>query len=254
MLTNALILLAAAVGPVILILLWTWFRDRLPEPPGVVLATFVLGALATVPIIVVEWALVAILDIETSPATLPQAMAMAFIVAALVEESFKYLVLARYSAKHSAFDEPYDGIVYGVAASLGFACIENGMYVLAASQGGFVMGITVAILRAATAVPLHTCCGAIMGLCLGIARFKPAGSARTTWRVAGLVAAMLLHGTYNTLAFAGPVAAKDGSPLLALAATGGVLLTTLFGLAVTIAGAARLRSTQRAAPATTPQA
>ena len=72
----------------------------------------------------------------------------AFFGASIPEESFKYLVLTRYAMRRSSFDEPMDGLVYGVAASLGFATFENILYV----SGG---GLGVAVLRALTAVPLH---------------------------------------------------------------------------------------------------
>ena len=86
------------------------------------------------------------------------------------EETFKYLVLTRYSARHRAFDEPMDGIVYGAVASLGFAALENLLYVGSGDLG-------TAVARAATAVPGHAFTGAIMGYYVGQARFGPLGSA-----------------------------------------------------------------------------
>ena len=247
------LLLLSAAAPVGLIMLWTWRRDRLPEPPRVVLATFLLGALASIPILVVESGLSALLGLQGEPATLAHAIAISFIIAALVEESFKLLVLARYAATHSAFDEPYDGIVYGVAASLGFACVENIGYVLGAHSDGFGSGLMVAGARAALAVPLHTSCGAIMGVCIGIARFK-GGAARRNWTIAGFAAAILLHGIYDTFAFAAPVAAQLESPALAVIAFLGVLVTTAVGIGLSIAGAAWLRKSQRTVLTTLPAA
>lgn len=238
-----LLLTLGAVAPVALTLLWTWRRDRLPEPPHVVIATFFFGALLTVPILLIELALSALLGLEQTPTTLVQAIAVSFVIAALVEESFKLLVLSRYAATHSAFDEPYDGIVYGVAASLGFACIENVAYVLRAKDGGFESGLLVAGARAALAVPLHTSCGAIMGVCISIARFK-GGAARRNLTVTGFALAVLLHGLYDTFAFAAPAAISNDSSALTVIAFLGVLLTTVMGIGLSIAGAAWLRRSQ----------
>jgi len=246
--TELTLLFLGAVVPIAVILAWTWWRDRLPEPPRVVLATFLLGGLATIPILVAEWGMMAMLGLKGMPTTLVQAVLMSFLVAALVEEAFKLVVLTRYSATHCAFDEPYDGVVYGVAASLGFACVENVMYVLGANEAGFVAGAVVATARTLTAVPMHMCCGAIMGVCIGIAKFK-GGDARRAWGIGGFLAAIALHGTYDTFAFAGPVAAQEDNPGLALAALGGVILTTIAGVALSVGGAAWLRSAQRKAEA-----
>ena len=248
MVTELTLLVLGAVVPITVIVGWTWWRDRLPEPPRVVLMTFLLGGLATIPILVAEWGMMAMLGMKGMPQTLVQAVLMSFLVAALVEEAFKLVVLTRYSATHCAFDEPYDGVVYGVAASLGFACVENVMYVLGANQAGFVAGAVVATARTLTAVPLHMCCGAIMGVCIGIAKFK-GGDARRAWGIGGFLAAIALHGTYDTFAFAGPVAAQEDNPGLAIAALGGVILTTIAGVALSVGGAAWLRSAQRKAEA-----
>ena len=252
--TEITLLALGSVAPIAAIVAWTWRRDRLPEPPRVVLLTFVLGGIATIPILVAEWGMMAMLGLNGMPESLVQAVLMSFLVAALVEEAFKLVVLTRYSATHSAFDEPYDGIVYGVAASLGFACVENVMYVFGANQAGFAAGATVAAARTLTAVPLHTCCGALMGVCIGISRSK-SGSARRGWVAVGFLVAIALHGIYDTFAFAGPVAAREDDSMLAIAALGGVILTTLVGIGLSIGGAAWLRAAQRAerfAPTTQP--
>ncbi len=115
-------------------------------------------------------------------------LADAFLCAAIPEEFFKFLVLSRYASRHKEFNEPMDGIVYGVAASLGFATLENILYV---GSGG--IGVTV--LRALTAVPGHAFTGAVMGYYVGRARF--AGPERVGLYGLALLVPMLLHGTYD---------------------------------------------------------
>jgi RsiW-degrading membrane proteinase PrsW (M82 family) len=235
-------LLAGAAAPVAVIMTWTYFRDRLREPPHVVAWTMVLGGLASIPIVAAEHFVQGMLGISDTPETIGQALAVSFLVAALVEEFFKLQVLRRYSARHSAFDEPYDGIVYGVAASLGFALVENVMYVLQAHAEGFDAGVSTALARAVLSVPLHAACGSLMGCCIGIGRFSRS-PARAGWTIAGFLGAVLLHGTYDTFAFSGgtqEVMALGDERLPFF----GCVVTTALGLSVAALAAARIRRDQ----------
>jgi hypothetical protein len=115
-------------------------------------------------------------------------LADAFITAAIPEELFKFVVIYFYARRHPEFDEPMDGVVYGVATGLGFATLENILYV---SDGG----IGVAILRAFTAVPCHAFAGAIMGFYVGQSKFRPQERGKLV--VASLLWPILLHGVYD---------------------------------------------------------
>lgn len=235
-----LIFLAGAILPVAILLVWTVRRDRLPEPPRVVLATFALGALTTIPILIVNVLLVLLLGFPEEPDSLASSLVIAFISAAYVEELFKFAVIAGYAARHDAFDEPYDGIVYGVAASLGFAMVENVLYVFQSED--FVSRAITAAMRAVLSIPLHANCGALIGLGIGIARGKR-GVARSGWILGGLVGAIVLHGTYNSFAFASetPEFVDRGLETLGVI---GVLATAALGAAVVALAAARLRRDQ----------
>lgn len=180
---------AAAVIPALAILYYFYRKDLNPEPRGALLMTFFLGVLTTLAIIVLNWPIDMLGSLFTTSHPVVISAYLAFIGAAIPEEGAKFWVLMRYSARHRAFDEPMDGIVYGVAASLGFATLENILYV---SAGGW----SAALLRAFTAVPAHACFGAIMGYYVGQATFftrRPG----TAWL--GLFAAMLAHGLYDWL-------------------------------------------------------
>jgi hypothetical protein len=178
--------IAAAIVPALLLLAYFHSRDIYPEPPQVVWATFFLGVL-TIPAI-----LLFALPMEHALAPIGDpyryGLADAFLCAALPEEFFKFLVLSRYAARHKEFNEPMDGIVYGVAASLGFATLENILYV---GSGG----MWVAVLRALTAVPGHAFTGVVMGYFVGRARFAKTG--REQLYTLGLLVPMLLHGAYD---------------------------------------------------------
>lgn len=179
---NALTL--SAIAPSLLILWYFHKRDVYPEPAKVVWTTFALGILTVIPVLIFVPPLRGFVDSLGTP--LLSGLAKAFMMAAIPEEFFKFLVLFLYCAKHSEFDEPMDGIVYGVAASLGFATLENILYV---TSNGF----SVAVLRAVTAVPGHAFWGAIMGFYIGQAKFQNSNGNL----IKAFMIPMMLHGIYD---------------------------------------------------------
>ncbi|MFH1844089.1 MAG: PrsW family glutamic-type intramembrane protease [bacterium] len=174
-----------AIAPSLLLLRFFYKRDVFPEPRGVLLKTFCLGFLSVAPILAVVFALRSFSTPPEHPVL--GGLFIALMYAAIPEEFFKFCIVTGYSARNPAFDEPMDGVVYGATASLGFATLENILYV---SGGGW----TVAIVRAFSAVPAHACLGAILGYYVGQARFHPE---RRTSAWLGLLAATGLHGLYN---------------------------------------------------------
>jgi hypothetical protein len=111
----------------------------------------------------------------------------AFVVAAIPEELLKLMVVALYCARRVSFDEPMDGVVYGATAALGFAALENVLYV----AGG---GLTAALVRSVTAVPMHAMMGAVLGYYVARARFG-GGRRIEIWKGWGI--AVLMHGLYD---------------------------------------------------------
>ena len=175
----------SAVVPALLLLRYFYKQDLLPEPRSVLMRTFALGILATVPIVIVGIPLRFVL--VEMPRPFWHALFISFICAGLVEELFKLCVVTGYSARNPAFDEPMDGVVYGVAASLGFAALENILYVYSGGWG-------VALIRAFTAVPTHACLGALLGHYVGQARFSGNGRGLI---LKGFVIAVVMHGLYD---------------------------------------------------------
>ena len=174
-----------AVIPSLLLLWYFYKRDLNPEPRGVLIKTFLLGILIVLPVMVFAFPLLLFNPKLSNP--MLAGLYCALLCAAVPEEFFKFLVVTRYSARNPAFDEPMDGVVYGVTASLGFATLENIIYVL---QGGWV----VAVARALTAVASHACFGAILGYYVGQSRFNIERKVSAWW---GLLAATLLHAMYD---------------------------------------------------------
>jgi protease PrsW len=181
------LLLGSAVIPSAMLLGFFYFRDGYPEPPRVVFMTFLLGVLAVAPI----WGYIQLHYYAFGELTFEpylKGLYRAFTLAALPEEICKYAILMFFVRRHSAFDEPMDGLVYGSAASLGFATLENMIYV---DAGGWATAIT----RATTAVPLHAMLGAIMGDYIARAKFDP--TRRRSLLIRAFVYPLILHGMYN---------------------------------------------------------
>lgn len=116
----------------------------------------------------------------------------AFVIVALVEEWSKYVMVRNYAFPKPEFDEPFDGIVYAVMVSMGFATVENIGYVM---ENGY----TTAFLRMFLSVPAHASFAIIMGFNMGKAKF--AGNARTRFMLKGLFWAVFWHGMYDFFLF-----------------------------------------------------
>lgn len=183
-----LLAITGAVIPSLLLIWYFYRRDVNPEPKRVLLITFFLGVLTVIPVLLlaIPGAILMHLTVSNGPL---RALITAFVLAALIEEFFKFLVVGGYCSRHREFDEPMDGLVYGAIASLGFATLENIMYVSAD-------GLGTALPRALTAVPSHAFLGAIMGYYVARARFGPSTQRGTSWLLA-LAVPVLLHGLYD---------------------------------------------------------
>jgi protease PrsW len=182
------ITLGAALVPSAALMWFFHSRDVHPEPARVLWVTFFLGIAAIVPISIVAGYLESAVDFIDADNIYLHGTLTAFFVAAVPEEFFKFVTLLGYSMEHDQFDEPMDGIVYSVAASLGFATLENILYV---ADGG----MNVALARAVTAVPAHATMGAIMGYFAGQALFRPEKAKRFNRLALGC--AVMLHGIYD---------------------------------------------------------
>ena len=179
--------LAAALLPAFLLLMYFVKKDAYPEPTHLLVKTFVLGCLTVIPVVII--ALPMMETINSIPDPLTRATQTAFVLAAIPEELMKWMVVWFFCAQKSDFDEPMDGFVYGATASLGFAALENILYV---GEGG----LGVALARAFTAVPAHAFFGAIMGYYISKAVFtEPERRGRNL--LLSFLIPMVLHGVYD---------------------------------------------------------
>ncbi len=182
-----MLLLAAAIAPSAALLYYFYTRDKYEkEPRQLLFKAFLLGGSLVIPVLFIETTLNVF---DAANKSLIAAGYTAFIVAGLVEESAKFLLFFMYIWKQREFNEMYDGIVYSVFISLGFATVENLAYVLSAGFGA-------AIIRSFTAVPAHALFAAVMGYYLGIARFAKL-QYRRKYIWLGFISPVLLHGIYD---------------------------------------------------------
>ena len=165
-------------------LFWLWLyyrRDRWePEPKLLVLKLFFYGALVAAPVYFLEGWL-------PGP---PGRAYDCFVRVALLEEFFKFLPLLWFASRRREFNEPMDGIIYAVAAALGFATVENTLY-------AFLLGDKVIVYRAFTSTLAHVGFSGLLGYHLGKARFVDHGQRWIVLRA--FVAVVVLHGTYDLL-------------------------------------------------------
>jgi RsiW-degrading membrane proteinase PrsW (M82 family) len=186
------VLLLIALAPCLFLLWYFYCRDRYePEPKKMIMKIFLLGAVMVIPAGIIEIIIMSGLEAITSGVF--YIFIISFFVIAPSEELFKYVVVKHSVYNSLEFNEVMDGIVYTVSASLGFATIENIIYVL---QHGVGTGIA----RAFLAVPGHAFFGAVMGYYIGLAKFNREKEKSLLTR--GVVFAILLHGLYDFLILA----------------------------------------------------
>jgi RsiW-degrading membrane proteinase PrsW (M82 family) len=188
---HLIISITASVVPSLLLIWYFYSQDRFPEPRRVLLITFFLGVLTTIPSAIVETIVMNQVLPGLGLTNLMTGLTLAG-TAAIPEEFFKWLVVILYCARNKEFDEPMDGIVYGAVASLGFATLENWLYVQMSPEGTVLI---TALARAATAVPCHAFLGAIMGYHVGQAWFGRGG--RPLHFLLSLLLPAALHTLYD---------------------------------------------------------
>ena len=191
------ILVAAAIIPAVALLIYVYKEDRLEkESPGLIIKLVFMGVISTLLASLTEQLGMSILESMFYENSFAYRALLYFVVVALSEEGFKYMVLKLGSWRNPEFNCKFDGVVYAVAVSLGFALWENIQYVLA-------YGFSTALIRAVTAVPGHACFGGLMGAWYGLAKRKQAqqwGNASFIARLLAVIIPTIIHGAYDFVA------------------------------------------------------
>jgi len=178
-------LLVLGFAPALFWLIYFYRKDRYqPEPARLVIRCFSFGLLVTFPAALVEMPFGPFVSVV--------------LVAPVVEELAKYLVVRKGVYSASEFDEPMDGIVYAAAAALGFASLENVLYFHQSLQDDSLAAVF--ILRSMLSTPGHVLWSSVWGAALGLAKFMDPADGRILVGRA-LVSAMLLHALFNAICF-----------------------------------------------------
>ena len=190
----------AAVLPAVFLLRYIYRKDTVePEPPLLLIRLLFMGVIAALISIVLESLGESILNALVDPGSPWYTVLLAFFVVAVVEEGTKFFFLKRRTWYDPNFNYRFDGVVYAVFVSLGFAAFENILYV-------FSYGLSVALPRALLSIPGHMSFAVVMGVFYSRARHRAhygeeAKCQADLW--AAWLVPVLLHGFYDACAMSG---------------------------------------------------
>lgn len=195
---EPVIMLALAIFPVVILAFYVYRKDKFDkEPLGMLIKAFCFGCLSAVPAIFLEGFLGSLYTAFGGNAMpgIVDGIYNGYIVAGFSEELCKLLLLMMAVWRSRHFNEYFDGIVYATFVSLGFAGLENILYVF--QQDTFSNAIMTGSVRALLSVPGHFLFGVAMGYYLALAKFQP--ERRRSYLFKALLYPMLLHGTFDAL-------------------------------------------------------
>lgn len=193
---DIFLILFVALAPIIILLYYICFKDRKsPEPIWQIVKAFLAG-LFSAPLSFTMSIPLALIGVYPAEATnILEGISTAFFGAAIPEEIAKFFMLWLILRRNKYFDERVDGIVYAVCVSLGFAALENIIYLFSEPDLFLTTGIT----RAIFSVPGHFCFGILMGYYYSLAKFYHKGRRKNMILILG--APILVHGLYNSILF-----------------------------------------------------
>ena len=184
--------LLITIVPSILILLYFFLSDKFKEPKSTIALVFFLGICICLPAGYIN----SFME-NNFKDIFSERLLFSFLGPAWCEELLKFIILYYVVLKRSEFNEPMDGIVYGVAVSLGFATLENYEYVFILAEKWEIEPYTMAILRSYSAVPMHGLLGCVMGVYFGMFSF----TANKKYLILCLLIPFIIHGLYNFLSY-----------------------------------------------------
>ena len=184
--------LLITIVPSILILLYFFLSDKFKEPKGSIALVFFLGICICLPAGYIN----SFME-NNFKDVFSERLLFSFLGPAWCEELLKFIILYYVVLKRSEFNEPMDGIVYGVAVSLGFATLENYEYVFILAEKWEIDPYQMAIWRSYSAVPMHGLLGCVMGFYFGMYSF----TANKKYLILCLLIPFIIHGLYNFLSY-----------------------------------------------------
>lgn len=194
------LLFALAVLPGFGLLYFVWKHDRLEKEPTKLLVMLFLFGMLCAPIAgVMEAVALGVLGNILDFSTIIGGIVEFLLVVAIAEEGVKFIFLQTVS-RNDAFDCTFDGIVYAVCVGLGFAVLENVLYVFGSATESLTAGMATGVLRSVTAVPMHCCCAIYMGFFFGQQKLHEAQGDRALAskdQLYSLLVPILMHGFYD---------------------------------------------------------
>ena len=183
-------LLLVTILPSILIIFFFVNSDKFKEPKSEIIKIFIFGILITIPAYILNTFLS---DYWYNNTKVSEDIISSFLTAAPIEEGLKLSILYYFVYKMKDFNEPLDGIVYGVTVSLGFATLENFYYVYLLADHFKTTSMTLAIVRSFSAVPAH----AVFGIFMGYFFMKYSFIKKGDNLFFAFIIPFVLHGCYN---------------------------------------------------------
>lgn len=180
-------------------LLWLWFwlrEDNLhPEPRSLIAGSFIAG------MIVVVFAAI----LEKSVAEIISNTNYRYIAWAAIEEIAKFVAVALVALRTRNMDEPIDAMIYCITVALGFAALENALFILSPLEAGDVTkGIITGNMRFIGATLVHVVCSAVIGFMVGISFYKNKIT-KAVSLISGVILAIVLHASFNLAIISGTV-------------------------------------------------
>lgn len=191
MFSDPKILGIAFIGGIIPSLLWLWFwikgEEKDPEPKSLLTIVFIMGMLAVV----------CVLPIQKLVQVFIQNSELKLVAWASIEEIMKYLAVAVIIYKTNQIDEPVDWPIYLITAAVGFAALENALFLVKPlSVGETTVGLLTGHLRFLGSTLLHTVSSGILGIALGASMHQE--GFKKHWHIAvGFISAIALHSVFN---------------------------------------------------------
>lgn len=193
-------LLWTAVLPPIVLLTYIYKMDRAEkESPALLFRIFLRGVMACIPAAIAEYLGETVAEILFDPEGDIYSLVNIFASVALSEEFFKFLAAKRCTWRSEEFNYRFDGIIYAVFSSLGFATLENIIYV-------YRFGFKTGLMRAVLAIPGHMVFGVFMGIFYGKAReysYKERRGKSAAMLLLSVLVPTILHGIYDYCIFTG---------------------------------------------------
>lgn len=205
---EIILIIVTALLPVAVLLFYINFKDKSSPEPKSQLAKGLLYGMISAPLSFCLSIPFGLLGFYTEDSgTFLGTVGEAFFSAAVPEEATKLLMLWLLLRKNRYFDEKMDGIVYAVCVSLGFASVENLMYLFSADDF-----LSVGITRALFSVPGHFCFGILMGYYYSLAKFYPKSPQKN--RLLVFFAPVLAHGIFDSILLATGISPIMGAILV----------------------------------------